>query len=63
MIPSWIVDETIYDSGVDVSRPIAPGWTYATSASEPVLGFAITMLLLVAFESCGHSDWTKLAAG
>jgi hypothetical protein len=42
-----VVDEKVYQSGVDISRPISAGWTYAATASESKRGFAITMLLLV----------------
>lgn len=41
------VDEKIYDSGVDISRPVPADWTYAQSATEPSRRFALTMLVLV----------------
>lgn len=42
-----VIDDQVYDSGVDVSRPVDSDWTYASAASEAQRGFAITMLLLV----------------
>ena len=42
-----LVDDKIYDSGLDVSRTVPPDWTYAASAKETGRGFIITMALLI----------------
>jgi len=40
-------DRVIYDTGVDVSQPIPPEWTYAATASPPRTHWTITVIVLM----------------
>lgn len=42
-----VVDDEIYASGVDVSKAVAPDWSYASTASSTGQGVLITLVLLV----------------
>ena len=42
-----IVDTKVYRSNLDVSRPLSPDWSYATSAGDRSHGLAITLILLL----------------
>jgi tetratricopeptide (TPR) repeat protein len=42
-----LVDEEIYESGLDVSRPLSPDWTYAETASRSPVGLTISALVLL----------------
>ena len=45
--PELTMDTVVYDSGIDVSRPVPVEWTYSSSAERSHRGFAITVLLLL----------------
>ena len=40
-------DKRIYESGLDVSKPVAPDWAFATTSREPVNLFTLSMILLL----------------
>lgn len=42
-----LADETVYESGVDVSAPLPPDWTYGASARDRGDGFVWTLVLLL----------------
>ena len=42
-----IVDREIYASGLDVSRPLRPDWTYAASASSQPARLTLSVLILL----------------
>jgi tetratricopeptide (TPR) repeat protein len=42
-----IVDKQIYDSGLDVSKPLPPDWTYAASASSSTSRITLSVILLL----------------
>jgi len=45
--PSVAFDEMIYDSGLDVSKPIPANWALATAAREPLHPFTLLMAILL----------------
>ncbi|MFT4187274.1 MAG: hypothetical protein QM621_01675 [Aeromicrobium sp.] len=45
-----VVDDTVYESGLDISKPLDPGWNYAQTASEPRHQFTLTMAVLIALQ-------------
>ena len=45
--PTLRVDRLIYETGVDISRPIPPGWTYAATASPPRTRWTATLIALL----------------
>ena len=42
-----VVDEEIYDSGLDVSRPLSPDWQYAASATSTPRALTVGVLVLL----------------
>ena len=53
-------DRVIYDTGVDVSRPIPPEWTYAATASPPRTHWTVTIVALLLLR-VGYALVTSLA--
>ena len=53
-------DRVIYDTGVDVSRPIPPDWTYAGTASPPRTHWTITVIALLLVR-VGYALFANLA--
>lgn len=45
--PDLLVDDTIYASGLDVSKALSPQWSYAQSAHRSTSGFVWSMFLLL----------------
>jgi tetratricopeptide (TPR) repeat protein len=41
-----IADRSAVTTGLDVSRPISPGWTFASGAKSPMVGLSWVVLLL-----------------
>jgi tetratricopeptide (TPR) repeat protein len=54
-------DRVIYDTGVDVSRPIPPDWTYASTASPPRTHWTITVIALLLVR-VGYALFANLAS-
>lgn len=44
----WQVEEGLYDTGIDISQPLPPEWSFASNAKPSLPGFTWVMLALIA---------------
>lgn len=47
----FVVDDAVYSSGLDISKPLPPDWSYASSAQRTTSGFLFSMIILVALRA------------